>query len=286
MPGARAVVITGCSSGIGRAVAEHLISRDYAVYATARRVDDLGDLAAAGAYVLRVDVADERSMRECVRQVEDRHGAVWGLVNNAGYALTGPVEDIDMGEVRRQFEVNVFGQLTMARLALPAMRSRGEGRIVNVSSVAGRFTFPGGGCYHASKHALTSFSDALRFEVKPFGIYVSTIEPGAVGTRFIDTALELLTRGAAAGEAPEYAPFRRDLAHCYQRVRNAPRRYGVGPPQKVARAVEHALRAPVPRPRYPVGAVAHVSLGLRRLLPQTLFDTLVRSYLPVPRREG
>ncbi|WP_370417537.1 SDR family oxidoreductase [Streptomyces sp. QH1-20] len=276
----RAVVITGCSSGIGRAVALRLLGRGYAVYATARSTEPLREFATAGAEVLPVDLTDQASMEECVRRVEKRHGAVWGLVNNAGYALAGPVEELDLRDIRQQFEVNVFGQLAMAQLVLPGMRRTGEGRIVNISSVAGRFTLPGAGCYHASKHALTSFSDALRFETRPFGVRVSTIEPGAVRTRFIATALRLLT--AHEARDPVYTAFRDELAHCYRRVQRSPRRYGVGSPAGVARAVERALSARSPRSRYVVGTAARASLGLRRTLPGALFDALVRTQLPTP----
>ncbi|UNO38468.1 SDR family oxidoreductase [Streptomyces sp. MST-110588] len=280
----RPVVVTGCSSGIGRAVVRHLLGREHTVYATARDIGSIGDLASDGARILPVDLTDAGAMRECVRHVEARHGAVWGLVNNAGYALTGPVEELDMDQVRQQFEVNVFGHITMTQLVLPGMRRRGEGRIVNISSVASRFTLPGGGCYHASKHALASFGDALRYEVSPFGVRVSAIEPAVVRTRFIVTAVRLLTaRGPGTGA---YASFRDALADCYARVQRTPYRYGAVSADKVARAVGRVLASDSPGPRHVVGAAARLTVGLRWLLPGPLFDAVVRARFPVPRQEG
>ncbi|GAA0467389.1 oxidoreductase [Streptomyces stramineus] len=276
----RAVVVTGCSSGIGRAVALRLLRAGYAVHATARRVGDMEDLARAGAKVARVDVTDATSVNDCVREVEAVHGPVWGLVNNAGYALAGPVEDIGVEQVRHQFEVNVFGALRMAHAVLPGMRSAGEGRIVNISSVAGRFSLPGGGCYHASKHALTCLSDTLRLETRPFGVRVSTVEPAAVNTAFIDTALRVL---ASSGRGlPAYRTFRADLDRYYRQVQSRPRRHGLGTPQTVAAAVERALSARTPRPRYVVGAAAHLCLGLHDVLPRAWFETVVRLAFPLP----
>ncbi|MFF9896947.1 SDR family oxidoreductase [Streptomyces longispororuber] len=278
------MVVTGCSTGIGRAVASRLSRGGFEVVATARRVEDLRDLVADGLSVAGLDVTDEVSVRECVAAVEERHGAVWGLVNNAGYALPGPLEDIPLDEARHQFEVNVFGPLLMAQAVLPGMRAAGEGRIVNVSSVAGRFSLPGGGCYHASKHALTSLSATLRLEARPFGVRVSTVEPAAVRTAFIETALSVLSRGGR--NLPAYGAYRRQLEAFYGHVRNRPRRYGVGSAQAVARAVEHALGARGPRARYVVGPAARLSLGLHGLLPGPWFDALACAVFPVPRPEG
>ncbi|MGI5336286.1 SDR family oxidoreductase [Streptomyces sp. CA-181903] len=282
--------MTGCSTGIGRAVASRLARGGYAVVATARRVEDLrdlvadGDRGAGGLSVARLDVTDEVSVRECVAEVEARHGAVWGLVNNAGYALPGPLEDIPLDEARHQFEVNVLGPLLVAQAVLPGMRAAGEGRIVNVSSVAGRFSLPGGGCYHASKHALTSLSATLGLETRSFGVRVSTIEPAAVRTAFIETALNVLSRGGR--RLPVYDAYRKRLETFYGRVRSRPRRYGVGSAQAVARAVEHALTSRGPRSRYVVGPAARLSLGLHGLLPGPWFDALACAVFPVPRPEG
>ncbi|MDQ3361641.1 MAG: SDR family NAD(P)-dependent oxidoreductase, partial [Actinomycetota bacterium] len=173
-----AVLITGCSTGIGRATAERLASSGWKVYATARDVEKIGPLADRGCELLPLDVTDEASMRAAVEEVERREGSVGVLVNNAGYSQSGAVEEVSMEKVRRQFETNVFGLVRMCQLALPGMRRQGYGRIVNISSMGGRLTFPGGGYYHATKYAVEAISDALRFEVAGFGVEVAVIEPG------------------------------------------------------------------------------------------------------------
>src|SRR5918998_3769882 len=166
----KAVMITGCSTGIGRATAERLARKGWRVYATARDVEKISDLADRGCELLPLDVTDEDSMRSAVSEVERREGAVGVLINNAGYSQSGAVEEVPMEKVRRQFETNVFGLVRLCQLALPGMRRQGFGRIVNLSSMGGRLTFPGGGFYHASKYAVEALSDALRFEVRGFGV--------------------------------------------------------------------------------------------------------------------
>ena len=166
------VLITGCSSGIGHATAERLAAAGWTVYATARKPETLAELEARGCRTLALDVTDEASMEAAVAAVEGEHGSVGALVNNAGYSQSGAIETVPMEKVRAQFETNVFGLVRMCQLVLPAMRAAGRGRIVNVSSMGGKLVFPGGGAYHASKHAVEALSDALRFEVRAFGVRV------------------------------------------------------------------------------------------------------------------
>src|SRR6266536_4236266 len=206
----QAVLVTGCSSGIGRATALHLAQRGHTVYASARRPESIADLEQQGCRLLALDVTDEASMAEAVRAVEAEHGAVGVLVNNAGYSQSGAVESVPLDQVRRQFETNVFGLVRMCQLVLPGMRKQGWGRIVNVSSMGGRLTFPGGGFYHASKHAVEAISDALRFEVRGFGIDVIVIEPGLIKTAFGETAAGSID----AAQSPDgpYAGFNEAVA--------------------------------------------------------------------------
>ena len=159
------VLVTGCSTGIGRAVAEELLRQGHTVWATARRPDTLADLADRGAHVTALDVTDEASMSAAVAEVEAAHGSVGTLVNNAGYGEYGAVEEVDLDKVRAMFETNVFGLARMCQLVLPGMRRAGRGRIVNIGSMGGRFTFPLGGYYHATKYAVEALTDALRMEV-------------------------------------------------------------------------------------------------------------------------
>src|SRR4051812_48132380 len=199
-----AVLITGCSTGIGRATAEHLAGRGHTVYATARKLDSIRDLEARGCRLLELDVTDDASMRAAVEQVEAAEGAVGVLVNNAGYSQSGAVESIPMDAVRKQFETNVFGLVRMCQLVLPAMRAQRWGRIVNLSSMGGRLVFPGGGFYHGSKYAVEAISDALRFEVQGFGVRVVVVEPGLIKTEFGNAAVSSLD--PAANDGP-YAHF-------------------------------------------------------------------------------
>src|ERR687891_1268971 len=202
-----AVLITGCSSGIGEQTARRLAEHGHTVYATARRPETIAALAAAGCRTLALDVTDETSIGAAVDAVEAAEGAVGALVNNAGYSQSGALETLPMERIRVQFETNVFGLLRMCQLVLPGMRRAGRGRIVNLSSMGGKLVFPGGGAYHASKHAVEALSDALRFEVAGFGVHVSIIEPGLITTNFGETASAPVT-----DEHGPYADFNTAVA--------------------------------------------------------------------------
>jgi len=277
----RAVLITGCSSGIGAATAAHLADKGWTVYATARRVETLGDLEAKGCRKLALDVNDEASCRAAVAAVEAAEGAVGVLVNNAGYSQSGAVESVPDERVRAQFDTNVFGLLTMCRLVLPRMREQGWGKIVNVSSMGGRLTFPGGGVYHASKYAVEALSDALRFEVKGFGVDVIIVEPGIIRTRFGETAVREIDAGTR--DPGPYGEFNRAVAEATAGVyeRGPLRRLG-GPPEAVARTIEHAISARSPRTRYTVTPSARVLITLRSLLRGGGWDAMLRGQFPRP----
>lgn len=262
------VLITGCSTGIGHATASKLAaSGRWTVYATARRVETLEDLRAAGCRALALDVTDEASMAAAVDAVE---GGVDVLVNNAGYSQSGALETLPMDAVRRQFETNVFGALRMAQLVLPGMRAKGKGTIVNVSSMGGRLTFPGGGAYHATKYALEAMSDALRMEVARFGVDVICVEPGLIRTEFSATAVG----GVAVDDGP-YADFNAAVARSTRDVYDGPLGRLGGDADDVARAIERTLlkrRAPT---RVPVTPSARLFMGLRRVLPDRAWDRVV-----------
>ena len=267
----KSVLITGCSTGIGRVTAERLIRKGWKVTATARRVETVKDLADAGARVLPLDVTDEASMSAAVKAVEDADSAVGVLINNAGYGLQGPVEEYSMDDIRRQFETNVFGLVRMCQLVLPGMRRQGWGRIVNVSSIGGKLVFPGGGPYHGTKHAVEAISDALRFEVRPFGVKVIIVEPGTVLTPFGDTAVGSISEGGP------YAAFKEGLnkvvAGAYQ---GAMARMAITP-DKVAAVIDKAISKNRPRTRYPVGLPARMGIASRRITPDRVFDAVLRS---------
>ncbi len=278
-----AALVTGCSTGIGRATARALLATGRPVYATARRPESLAGLAAAGATTLALDVTDEASMRAAVDRVVADHGAVGVLVNNAGYALQGPVETTSLDDVRTQFETNVFGLVRLTQLVLPGMRSQGFGRVVNLSSMGGRFTFPGGGFYHATKHAVEAVSDALRYEVTPFGVAVVVIEPGPVATAFGDTAVATIDIGAT-GE-PAYDAFMQELGRRVEQAYDGRRGSMASSPEQVARVIVRAVESSRPRARYLVGPVARALVGLHRFAPAAAFDAVIRHTFPAPRRE-
>jgi NAD(P)-dependent dehydrogenase (short-subunit alcohol dehydrogenase family) len=282
-PASKAVLITGCSSGIGHATAQHLASKGWKVYATARRPDSISDLEGKGCETLALDVTDEASMQAAVKAVEDAEGAVGVLVNNAGYSQSGAIEDVPMDQVRRQFETNVFGLARMCQLVLPGMRRQGWGRIVNISSMGGRLTFPGGGYYHGTKHAVEAISDALRYEVAGFGVDVVVIEPGLIRTSFGDAAAAA-TVEAVPTEGP-YADFNAAVVAATKGIyEGGPMSRLGGGPETVARAVEKAITRRRPKTRYKVTPSARMALATRRLLPDRGWDAFLRSQFPQPGR--
>jgi NAD(P)-dependent dehydrogenase (short-subunit alcohol dehydrogenase family) len=274
------VLITGCSTGIGRATAERLAKAGMTVYATARRPESIEGLKAAGCRTLALDVNAEDSMRAAVEQVERDEGAVGALVNNAGYSQNGAVETVAMDDVRRQFETNVFGLLRMSQLVLPGMRRAGQGRIVNVSSMGGKLTFPGGGIYHATKHAVEAISDAMRFEVRGFGIDIVVIEPGLIKTAFAETSVESVPQD----DGP-YGEFNTAVAAVTAGAYDGPLGKLGGGPDAVAKTIERALTASRPRPRYKVTASARILMAQRRLLPDRAWDAVVGTSFPRPGRK-
>ena len=263
------VLITGCSSGIGRATAEALLASGHTVYATARRPETLAALAARGAHTLALDVTDEVSMAAAVAVVEAEHGAVGTLINNAGYGEYGPVEEVPLDAVRQEFETNVFGLGRMCQLVLPGMRAAGHGRIVNISSMGGRLTFPTGGWYHASKYAVESLSDALRVEVARFGVDVVLVEPGMIRTEFDAVA----SSGLRSHDDGPYAALRR---HSDETTRRSYASRLAIDPARLARVIQRAVEARRPRPRYLVTPFAKAAVHLRRLAGGRVWDAVVR----------
>lgn len=272
----KAVLVTGCSTGIGRATAEHLAQRGWTVYATARRPETISGLR--GCKTLALDVCDEASIRSAVETVERAEGAVGVLVNNAGYGQEGAFEETPMAEVRRQFETNVFGLIRLTQLVLPGMRRQRWGRIVNLSSMGGRLTLPGGAFYHATKYAVEALSDALRFEVKPFGVDVVVVEPGPIRTQFGDTAIAAVQR-VSRTDSP-YAEFNRVLAQRIKEAYEGPMGRFALPPEAVAKVIETAITVDRPRTRYVVTFAARFLMALRRWLPDRAFDGFLRTQFP------
>lgn len=219
-------------------------------------------------------------MRAAVEAIEEEHGALGALVNNAGYSQTGALETLPMELVRRQFETNVFGALRLAQLALPGMRRQGWGRIVNVSSMGGRLTLPGAGAYHSAKHALEALSDALRYEVAGFGVDVVVVEPGLVRTRYGEAAARS-AEDLPEGDRP-YAEFDERVARTTLWAYAHAARLVGAPPETVARTIDEALSARRPRTRYRVTASGRALIATRRLLPDRAWDAMLRLAYPHP----
>jgi NADP-dependent 3-hydroxy acid dehydrogenase YdfG len=277
----KAVLITGCSTGIGRGTAELLAANGHTVYATARKLEAIQDLQEKGCKLLALDVNDEASMAAAVKAVEDAEGAVGALVNNAGYSQSGALEDIPIDSIRSQFETNVFGLIRMCQLVLPGMRKQGEGRIVNIGSMGGTLVFPGGGVYHATKYAVEALSDALRFEVKGFGVKVVLIQPGLIRTEFGNTAGESLAVVSQTGGAYDdfNAAVGKNTADAYENPLYA--RFGGGP-EDVAKVIEKALTTSRPKARYAVTISAHAIMGQRKLMTDRMWDAFVGTQFPTP----
>ncbi|HTD58425.1 MAG TPA: SDR family NAD(P)-dependent oxidoreductase, partial [Solirubrobacteraceae bacterium] len=259
------------------------------VYASARRLESIEPLRDAGCELLQLDVTDEQSMRMAVETIEREHGAVGVLVNNAGYSQGGPIEQVPLEAVRRQFETNVFGLIALTQLVLPGMRSQHWGKVVNVGSMGGKLTLPGGGLYHATKHSLEAISDALRFEVRGFGVDVVLIEPGLITTEFGKTAVATVNEADSAGETSgrdgrdPYKEFNVKLAAMTAGVYEGPMRHLGGGPDVVAKAIEKAISRRRAPSRMLLTPSAHLTVLQRKLLPDRLWDAMLRTQMPEPR---
>jgi short-subunit dehydrogenase len=283
MTAAGSVLITGCSSGIGQAAALALHEAGRTVVATARNPDTLSGLAGRGLRTLALDVTDESSMRAAM----DAAGSVDVLVNNAGYGLYGTVEQLPMAEIRRQFETNFFGLVRLTQLVLPGMRAAGGGRILNVSSMGGRATLPGGAFYHASKYAVEALSDALRMEVAQFGIDVVLIEPGPVRTPWNDVAAGSVAASAAGSngngnDADPYAGFKDAVTAAFSTATDGPLARFSSSADDIAKVITRAVTVRRPRTRYLINPVARTTVTLRRWLPNRAYDAVLRRQYHLP----
>ncbi len=266
-------LVTGASSGIGRATALLFAQTGYRVFATVR--SDAGDASlrsAVGALpieILRLDLADEGAASRVVQEVLRRAGRIDVLVNNAGYAKLGAVEDLPRADLRHQFEVNVFAAIQLCREVMPTMRSQHQGRIVNVSSLAGKVSVPLMGAYCASKFALEAFSDALRAEVKPAGIRLALVEPVPVATNF---------NHLARNESHVILRSPSVFAAVYHRMRQEPKERFAASPVRVARTILRAVRSSHPRARYRPRVFEAVAVGFVSVIPRGALDWLMVRY--------
>jgi NAD(P)-dependent dehydrogenase (short-subunit alcohol dehydrogenase family) len=269
------VLVTGCSSGIGKATALALARAGLPTWASARRKETLDELASAGCHTVELDVTDEDSRINAIRTIEAEHGTVGALVNNAGYAQIGPMETLSLQSLQRQFDTNVFGLVRLCQLVLPGMRAQHHGSIVNIGSAAGLVTPPASGAYSMTKYSLEALSDALRLEVASFGIRVVLIEPGAVRSEFITTSQQTIP--TAADDL--YRTFMANLATMIERT-HRPGARGILEPDDVARVVVRAITADKPKARYRIGSQARLVPRVRRLLGDRLWDTMMSRLVP------
>ncbi|MEB0032789.1 oxidoreductase [Undibacterium sp. RTI2.1] len=265
------VLVTGASSGIGKATTKLLAKQGLIVYGAARRLSEMGDLMKLGGHPIAMDVTDQASVESAIEKIMQAHGRIDVLVNNAGFGLYGSIEDVKLDQAKYQFEVNVFGLARVTQLVTPIMRKQKSGTVINMSSMGGRMYTPLGGWYHATKHAVEGLSDCLRVELKPFGIDVVIIEPGIIRTNFGNVLaaplLELSKGGAYEGMVDKMMAGR-------EAVENSG-----SSPDVIAQTISAAIHASSPKSRYLVGKLAKPLVYMRRWLGDRLFDSILMSQL-------
>ena len=267
---AKTVLITGASSGIGEETVKRLLTAGCTVYAGARRLDRMKSLADAGARLLALDVTDDGSMTAAVKTVMQETGRIDVLINNAGYGSYGALEDVPPEAGRRQFDVNLFGLARLTQLVLPAIRAQRSGRIVNISSIGGKFGEAFGCWYHATKFAVEGLSDSLRMELHPFGIDVVVIQPGATHSEWAKIAHDSLIKYSGDG------PYGK-AASAHAKMMEAGHQGSIpAPPSAVAKSIVQAVQSRNPKTRYATGGLARTMLLMRRVLSDRAFDAVFR----------
>jgi len=268
----KTILITGCSSGIGYACAKGLKSQGWRVFATVRYAADKARLEAEGLETLILDYRDSLSIQACVKEVASRTGGtLYGLFNNGAYGQVGAVEDLTRAVLEEQFAANFFGWHELTTLCLPMMRAGGEGRIVQCSSVLGIVAMKWRGAYNSSKFALEGLSDTMRLELAGTNIFVSTIEPGPIKSRFVEAAMASFERNIDEAKSHYGAAYARQRARL---GRGGSGRFKLGP-EAVLEKLQHALTSPRPRAHYYVTIPTHIMGIARRTMPQRMLDWFV-----------
>ncbi|MBN2189920.1 MAG: SDR family NAD(P)-dependent oxidoreductase [Candidatus Aureabacteria bacterium] len=272
----KTVLITGCSSGIGLACAKMLLSKGWTVFATARKQQDLEKLEAMGFISVPLELKIPESIRQAVRTTLERTGgALSALVNNSGYGQSGAVEDLSRSALGDQFEANVFGLVELTNHLIPVFRKQGHGRIVNVSSIAGRVALPFHGAYSASKFALEAITDALRIELKGSGIYVSLIEPGPIFSSFRKNALENFEQTVKMKNSLHEKIYEKKVSlNKAGRSENLHSRFMLSP-EAAAKKIVRALESKKPKTRYLVTLPAYAGAFLKRFMPDSVMDWIM-----------
>ena len=277
----KVALVTGCSSGIGHATALALLDAGFHVVATGPKLDELVDLRDQGCEIVELDVTEEQQRQQAVTTAERHHSAVDVLINNTGYGQYGPIEEIPLEAIKWQFEVNVFGMIRMCQLVLPAMRRQGEGRIINLSSIAGEIERPGAGIYHATKHGIEAIDAALRVEVEGFGIHVIGVQPGPVNTNFAEVAMASIPD---TGPDSPYLTFKENLkAATHDTLR--PGGLAVLAPEDVAKRIVDAATDDDPDTRYRVGMFSKAASLVNKFTPDSIWDAAMRAQIPTDQRK-
>ncbi|HTS13917.1 MAG TPA: SDR family oxidoreductase [Candidatus Limnocylindrales bacterium] len=277
----RTVLVTGGTDGLGRAAAILLAERGYRVFAGSRNagrraaLDDLACERKLPLETLELDVCDDASVSNAVSEVERRAGPVDVLINNAGIAIAAVIEEVTLADLRKQYETNIFGVVRASQRVLPPMRERRRGRIINMSSIAGKISSPILGPYSSSKHALEALSDSMRFELYPFNVHVVLIEPGFIHTSMNQTASELSSAYANGAEQSPYGAVYQGFLKSWNKVVHASKYQ----PEDCARVILRAIEETTPRPRYLVTKDAKVGAFMRRFLPEKTFDRGMRKQM-------
>jgi short-subunit dehydrogenase len=267
----KVILITGASSGMGKETALKLIKEGHKVYPVARRIENMKDLGQLGAFPIQMDVTNETDIQNVVDIIIEKEGKIDVLWNNAGYAVYGSIEETNIEDGRRQFEVNLFGLASLTQKVIPYMRKANKGLIINTSSVGGRIYAPLGSWYHASKHALEGWSDCLRLELKPFKIDVVILQPGAIATELSQVAIEPTL--ARAGNGP-YKKITNVIVQLTQKFEKSS-----SPSSVIAQAISKIISAKKPKTRYKVGKLSSTSIFLRNYMGDNVFDKIVMSQL-------
>jgi short-subunit dehydrogenase len=274
MKNQKTVLVTGASSGIGKSIAKQLLKENYQVFVAARRLDQMQDLVQMGATAIKMDITSETDIKSAMEQIKSSAEGVDILINNAGYAIYGAVEDTSIEDARRQFEVNIFGLAAVTQAVLPYMRGKKAGTIINMSSMGGKIYTPLGAWYHATKHALEGWSDCLRLELQPFGIDVVIIEPGGILTEFADVLNEpMMKRSGNSAYSAMAKSVSKSTTEMYSEGSK------LSKPHVIADLVSKALKASKPKTRYSAGFMAKPLMFMRWLLSDKMFDSMMRSQL-------
>lgn len=269
----KVIVVTGASSGMGKDFALNLLKKGHIVYGLARRIEKMDDLVKEGGRAIEMDITNEGQIQKAVELVLKEQGKVDVLINNAGYAIYGAVEEASIDTARRQFEVNLFGLASITQKIIPGMRERRSGTIINISSMGGKMYTPFGAWYHATKHALEGWSDCLRVELSPFNVNVVIIEPGGIKTEFTDVFIQNLEGDLENG------PYAGALKKVVDSSREMAEKGKLSQPRVITNLIDKAVHGKNPKTRYVAGAYAKPLMFMRKYLGDRMFDRILMSQI-------